>query len=152
MDRKHDILNGVSNYLITKAEDESPEMELMEYKKELAEMNLASLRAIYNHAKRIVESADDPRVMDNLTESWLQGKISVAEDYVRTIHDFLMYTKESDDTLDAGEKPGLWDNIRKKREREGKKYRPAKPGDKDRPDPKQWEKLTKGDESNEKNS
>lgn len=43
----------------------------------------------------------------------------------------------------AAEKPGLWENIRKKKEREGKKYRPAKPGDKDRPDPEQWKKLTK---------
>ena len=40
-------------------------------------------------------------------------------------------------------RPGLWENIRKKKEKEGKKYRPAKPGDKDRPDPKQWKKLTK---------
>ena len=39
--------------------------------------------------------------------------------------------------------PGLWDNIRKKKEREGKNYKPAKPGDKDRPDPTQWKKLTK---------
>lgn len=30
-------------------------------------------------------------------------------------------------------KPGLWDNIRKKKERLGKKYKPAKPGDPDRP-------------------
>ena len=39
--------------------------------------------------------------------------------------------------------PGLWDNIRKKKEREGKNYKPAKPGDKDRPDSDQWKKLTK---------
>lgn len=149
MDRKKDILNGVSEYLSTaaenkkiKAEEESPEMELMEYKQELAEMNLASLRAIYNNVKNIMENAENPRVRDNLTESWLQGKISVAEDYLSTIHDFLMYTQESDDTLEAGEKPGLWENIRKKKQREGKSYKPAKPGDKDRPDPKQWEKLT----------
>jgi hypothetical protein len=40
-------------------------------------------------------------------------------------------------------KTGLWDNIRKKKEREGKNYKPAKPGDDDRPDPKMWKKLTK---------
>jgi hypothetical protein len=40
-------------------------------------------------------------------------------------------------------KPGLWENIRKKKEREGKRYKPAKPGDKDRPDSDQWNKLTK---------
>jgi hypothetical protein len=46
-------------------------------------------------------------------------------------------------TMGESKKPGLWENIRKKKEREGKKYRPAKPGDKDRPDPEQWKKLTK---------
>jgi hypothetical protein len=57
-----------------------------------------------------------------------------------------MFSEEESDTVDtgtAGDKPGLWDNIRKKKEREGKKYRPAKPGDKDRPDPEQWKKLSK---------
>lgn len=44
---------------------------------------------------------------------------------------------------EIAKRPGLWDNIRKKKEREGKKYKPAKPGDKDRPDPDQWKKLTK---------
>lgn len=41
----------------------------------------------------------------------------------------------------AAERPGLWENIRKKKEREGKKYKPAKPGDKDRPDPEAWKKA-----------
>lgn len=38
-------------------------------------------------------------------------------------------------------KPGLWENIRKKKDREGKDYKPAKPGDKDRPDPEAWKKA-----------
>tara|TARA_B100001564_G_scaffold173205_1_gene145748 strand:+ start:5727 stop:6353 length:627 start_codon:yes stop_codon:yes gene_type:complete len=38
-------------------------------------------------------------------------------------------------------KPGLWENIRKKKEREGKDYKPAKKGDKDRPDPEAWKKA-----------
>ncbi len=41
----------------------------------------------------------------------------------------------------AEAKPGLWDNIRKKKEREGKNYKPAKKGDKDRPDPDAWKKA-----------
>lgn len=48
----------------------------------------------------------------------------------------------------AGEKPGLWDNIRKKKERLGDKYKPAKPGDPDRPDPKSWKKA-QSDDGNE---
>ncbi len=39
------------------------------------------------------------------------------------------------------EKPGLWENIRKKKEREGKNYKPAKPGDPDRPDPEALKKA-----------
>jgi hypothetical protein len=38
-------------------------------------------------------------------------------------------------------KPGLWENIRKKKDREGKNYKPAKKGDKDRPDPEAWKKA-----------
>ena len=58
---------------------------------------------------------------------------------------------EEDDYIEAGEeveewdiaadRPGLWENIRKKKEREGKKYRPAKPGDPDRPDPESYKKA-----------
>ena len=47
----------------------------------------------------------------------------------------------------AAERPGLWENIRKKKEREGKKYKPAKPGDPDRPDPKSWKKAQSEDGS-----
>lgn len=46
-----------------------------------------------------------------------------------------------DDWDIAEERPGLWENIRKKKQREGKDYKPAKPGDKDRPDPEAWKKA-----------
>lgn len=39
------------------------------------------------------------------------------------------------------EAAGLWENIRKKKAREGKNYKPAKPGDKDRPQKEAWEKA-----------
>lgn len=241
-------------------EEESPEMEMMEYKNDFYQMSIGSLRAIMQHSRAIIEALDNPNVKENLTESWLQGKIAITEDYMRTIHDFVMFVSEGkikadsyndinqfelgpstmknlddlygddeendhlndtnaatnalkqahscagimldkvadpmvtqrltsawkegkidaacksmgqlhdfvmnvpladdDKTLVAEEsedydstdlpidtksvdRPGLWENIRKKKEREGKKYRPAKPGDKDRPDPETWKKLTK---------
>jgi hypothetical protein len=121
---------------------ETIEQEMMEYKKDFYDMSVGSLRAIATHANEILNGLDNPIVNENLTESWLQGKIAITEDYMRTIHDFVMYVSEAADTSTKS-KPGLWENIRKKKEREGKKYQPAKPGDKDRPDPKQWKKLTK---------
>lgn len=41
------------------------------------------------------------------------------------------------------ESKGLWHNIREKKKRMGKNYRPAKPGDKDYPDPKALKKAQK---------
>jgi hypothetical protein len=41
----------------------------------------------------------------------------------------------------SAKRPGLWDNIRRKKKREGKNYKPAKPGDKDRPAKDAWEKA-----------
>ena len=49
--------------------------------------------------------------------------------------------KELEEWDVAAEKPGLWENIRKKKDREGKKYRPAKPGDKDRPSKESWKRA-----------
>ena len=46
-------------------------------------------------------------------------------------------------------KPGLWENIRKKKEREGKDYKPAKRGDPDRPDPESWKKAQSEGETTE---
>jgi hypothetical protein len=60
--------------------------------------------------------------------------------------------KESDDKKKGGDKKtekesdakkGLWENIRDKKKREGKNYKPAKPGDKDYPDPKALKKAQK---------
>lgn len=124
-------------------EIETIEQEMMEYKKDFYDMSVGSLRAIMTHATEILNNLENPQVAENLTESWLQGKIAITEDYMRTIHDFIMYVTEAADNTEAAKKPGLWENIRKKKEREGKKYKPAKPGDPDRPDPKQWKKLTK---------
>jgi hypothetical protein len=131
-------------------EEESPEMEMMEYKKDFYEMSVGSLRAIAQHASNILNSLENPTVKENLTESWLQGKIAITEDYMRTIHDFIMYVSEAADSISAADKPGLWENIRKKKERMGKNYKPSKPGDKGRPDPKQWKKLTKTDKKQDK--
>jgi hypothetical protein len=158
MNRHHDILNEVQKNLqasddFTKVEDmetENPEAEMMEYKKDFYDMSVGSLRAIATHAQHILNSLDNQTVKENLTESWLQGKIAITEDYMRTIHDFIMYVSEAADNISAADKPGLWDNIRKKREREGKKYKPAKRGDPDRPDPKMWKKLTKDSKDSKK--
>lgn len=158
MNRYNDILNEVQNSLKTskaedadftkveKKENEAPEIELMEYKYDFYQMSLGSIMSIAKHAQAVIDALENPSVKERLTESWLQGKIAITEDYVLTIHNFLMFGETETDTEGAEAAknlPGLWENIRKKKERMGKNYKPAKPGDKDRPDTKQWKKLTK---------
>lgn len=107
MDRLHDILNAVNETLVqknqqakgedgdfTKVEEmevETPEMELMEYKYDFYQMSLGSIMSIAKHAQAIVDALENPSVKEGLTESWLQGKIAVTEDYMITIHNFLLY-------------------------------------------------------------
>lgn len=51
--------------------------------------------------------------------------------------------KDSPKEESEAERKGLWHNIREKKKREGKNYKPAKPGDKDRPDPEAYKKAQK---------
>jgi len=67
------------------------------------------------------------------------------------VNEDTMYIPAEAEYVDFGEtveeytvgqnKPGLWENIRKKKEREGKNYKPAKPGDPDRPNKEAFKKA-----------
>ena len=129
------LLSGVEEVL-------KAEKNLTEYKKDFLEMNVGALTSIMKNAEQILASLEDPKIKDNLTESWLQGKIAITEDYMTTIHDFVKFSPAEDDN--EGMAPAsLWENIRKKKLREGKNYKPAKPGDKDRPTPEALKKAQK---------
>lgn len=67
--------------------------------------------------------------------------------YIPAEAEYVDFDEEVEEFDIAGEKPGLWDNIRKKKEREGKNYKPAKRGDPDRPDPKSWKKAQSGSDN-----
>lgn len=53
--------------------------------------------------------------------------------YIPTQEEYVDFDEQTEEWDVSIAKPGLWENIRKKKEREGKKYRPAQPGDPDRP-------------------
>ncbi len=61
--------------------------------------------------------------------------------YVPTEAEYEDWGEETEEWDISEAKPGLWENIRKKKDREGKKYKPAKRGDPDRPDPESWKKA-----------
>lgn len=64
--------------------------------------------------------------------------------YVPASEDYYDGYDQDEDVVEwdiATEEASLWENIRKKKEREGKNYKPAKRGDKDRPDPDAWKRA-----------
>lgn len=124
------------------AEEIVAEESVTEYKKDFLEMNVGALNSIMKNSQQILASIEDENVKKNLTESWLQGKIAITEDYMTTIHDFVKYSPSDDDKEDMAP-ASLWENIRKKKLREGKNYKPAQPGDKDRPTPEALKKAQK---------
>ena len=76
-------------------------------------------------------------------EALLQGFTEeITEDnwHCPTEAEYEDWDEESEEWDISEAKPGLWENIRKKKEKEGKKYKPAKRGDPDRPDPESWKK------------
>jgi hypothetical protein len=107
---------------------------------------MKTMMELYANIYTIIENIADPVVKKKLTDAMKNVRMTGMVEAMKKFEDFLMFLPLADDdkTMFAAEKrPGLWDNIRKKKERMGKNYRPAKRGDKDRPDPDQWEKLTK---------
>jgi hypothetical protein len=184
------ILNSFKN--INTKEAVGEEEEITEYKNEFLEMALGSITSIKKHAENILAGIQsNPQIKDNLTEPFLQQQLALAENYMITVHNYVMFAQETDEESEvemededideeidasgeeidennlyvpdeseyvtlaevqfdkaeleeydiAAKRPGLWENIRRKKQREGKNYRPAKPGDKDRPDKKAWEKA-----------
>jgi len=104
---------------------ENKEKDKKEYDYE-GEMVKSDLRSIMANAERIIDLLKDD---DNLPE-WCQNKITLAEDYVSTVANYL--TAEMNEEVKKLEEkgPGLWANIRAKKAR-GERMR--KPGEKGAP-------------------
>ena len=82
-------------------------------------------------------------VKSYVDEQGYEEEITAENFVVPSEDDYVDFGEATEEWDIAESKPGLWENIRRKKKREGDKYRPAKPGDPDRPDPKTWKKLTK---------
>ena len=76
--------------------EESPEEELQEYKDDFYGMIVGSINSIYQHSKNVMDKLNDPMVKENLTEPFLQQMAALAEDYMITIHNYVMFNKEDE--------------------------------------------------------
>jgi hypothetical protein len=79
----------------TLAQAEEVEDELEDYKENFYGMIVGSITSIQQHAKNILDKLNDPMVKENLTEPFLQQTAALAEDYMITIHNYVMFNKEN---------------------------------------------------------
>ena len=68
--------------------------DLENYKEDFYEMIVGSINSIQVHAQNILNKLNDPMVKENLTEPFLQQTAALAEDYMITIHNYVMFNKE----------------------------------------------------------
>ena len=85
------------------AQVEEVEDEFEDYKEDFYGMIVGSINSIYQHAKNVMDKVNDPMVKENLTEPFLQQMAILAEDYMITIHNYVMFNKENEGSEDMKE-------------------------------------------------
>ena len=103
MDRFKQILTDINETLVSNRAQaithlvQPQENTDDDIREEAYEMAVASLKSIVSRAAGVLKKMEDPEKMDQiqqgLTEPWVQSKITLAEDYVRTIHDFVVFSE-----------------------------------------------------------
>jgi hypothetical protein len=78
------------------AQVEEVEDDFEDYKEDFYGMIVGSINSIYQHSKNVIEKLNDPMVKENLTEPFLQQMAILAEDYMITIHNYVMFNKEDE--------------------------------------------------------
>jgi len=72
--------------------------DLEDYKEDFYGMIVGSITSIQVHAQNILNKLNDPMVKENLTEPFLQQTAALAEDYMITIHNYVMFNKENENS------------------------------------------------------
>ena len=85
------------------AQVEEVEDEFEDYKEDFYGMIVGSINSTYQHSKNIIDKLNDPMVKENLTEPFLQQMAALAEDYMITIHNYVMFNKENEEGEDMEE-------------------------------------------------
>jgi hypothetical protein len=63
---------------------------------ESIEMSKASIKSIVKHANALMMGLNETNQMC-LSEAWVQSKITLIEDYLKSVHDYVMYYEEEGD-------------------------------------------------------
>lgn len=86
---KYDI-NRVEQIKTTRADEDSDEG---------VKMAMTNLKSMANLTTALIAHLEQGN-MECLSEAWVQSKLTLAEDYVSVIHDYIMYKNESEEEKD----------------------------------------------------
>ena len=148
--------NALNEYLSMSAHDPGSMEDYVFYNKEEA-MRMAEkigLSGVHSHKSGDGKTLWMPGKDMQEFQSWydkyneVNGELLNVDNLVIPSEDAYIDFGEDEEIYDiAQNRPGLWENIRRKKEREGKNYRPAKPGDKDYPDKEAYKRAQKKSKS-----
>lgn len=88
-EQKYDI-NRVEKIKTTRADEDSDEG---------VKMAMTNLKSMANLTTTLIAHLEQGN-MECLSEAWVQSKLTLAEDYVSVIHDYIMYKNESEQEKD----------------------------------------------------
>ena len=77
-----------------------------------ASMSATALRAVHDKSCELVKMIDSGNLDEKLSKGWVQSKLTLANDYLTAIHDYLVHDKEAadsehgDDRGDGGDMGG----------------------------------------------
>tara|TARA_R100001443_G_scaffold100829_1_gene108365 strand:+ start:146 stop:514 length:369 start_codon:yes stop_codon:yes gene_type:complete len=80
--------------------------------KEDASMSATDLRAVHDKSCELVKMIDAGHLDEKLSKGWVQSKLTLANDYLTAIHDYIVHDKEAadsehgDDRRDGGDMGG----------------------------------------------
>jgi len=63
-----------------------------------ARMSAGDLRAIHAKSCALVKLADEGGIDEKLSKSWIQSKLTLADNYLTAIHDYIVHDRESTDS------------------------------------------------------
>lgn len=63
---------------------------------ENVQMTKASIKSIVKHANALMMGLNETNQM-SLSEGWIQSKVTIIEDYIKAVHDYVMYYEEEEE-------------------------------------------------------
>tara|TARA_Y100001938_G_C8053876_1_gene413375 strand:+ start:541 stop:900 length:360 start_codon:yes stop_codon:yes gene_type:complete len=74
-------------------------------------MSATDLRAVHDKSCELVKMIESGNFEEKLSKGWVQSKLTLANDYLTAIHDYIVHDKEATDSHGHGDDGGEGGNM-----------------------------------------